>query len=127
LADQFNIVRINYDRWRINDLLRELEKLNCEVDIGEFGQGYKDMSPAVEEFEVLALNGKIRHGSNPILNMCVSNAVPVRDPAGNRKLDKSKPTGRIAAMRSKEEATETSMYEIMAKKRAKALSNYAQV
>jgi len=32
------------------------------------------------------------------LNMCASNAVTIKDPAGNRKLDKSKSTGRIDGM-----------------------------
>jgi phage terminase large subunit-like protein len=41
------------------------------------------------------LNKRLRHGDNPILNWCSSNAIAVRDPAGNRKLDKSKATGRI--------------------------------
>jgi phage terminase large subunit-like protein len=41
------------------------------------------------------MNGKVRHGNNPIMNMCAANVVAIRDPAGNRKMDKSKSTGRI--------------------------------
>jgi phage terminase large subunit-like protein len=59
------------------------------------GQGYKDFSPALDQFEGLALNGRLRHGNHPILSWCASNAVIARDPAGNRKLDKSRPTGRV--------------------------------
>lgn len=33
--------------------------------------------------------------TNPLLSRCVMNAVVIMDPAGNRKLDKSKSTGRI--------------------------------
>jgi len=93
--------------------------------VAEFGQGYKDMSPAIEEFEVLALNGKLRHGDHPILKMCIQNAIPLRDPAGNRKLDKSKPTKRIdgivasvmavAAMMRQEQGQQVSGYEQMAR------------
>ena len=56
------------------------------------------MSPALEALEGLALNGKLRHGNNPILTWNAGNCVVVSDPAGNRKLDKSKATGRIDGM-----------------------------
>ena len=46
-------------------------------------------------FQVLAVNGRIRHGNHPLLRWCFSNAAVVRDAADNRKLDKSKAYGRI--------------------------------
>ena len=45
------------------------------------------------EHELLEEN--LRHGAHPVLTMCAANAVVTRDPAGNRKLDKSKAAGRI--------------------------------
>jgi len=60
-----------------------------------FGQGFKDMAPAVDKLERLVADRKLRHGGNPVLNMCAANAVAERDPAGNRKLTKSKSVGRI--------------------------------
>ncbi|WP_224762079.1 terminase TerL endonuclease subunit, partial [Brevundimonas aurantiaca] len=39
--------------------------------------------------------GRLSHANNPILTWCMSNAVVTKDPAGNRKLDKSRATGRI--------------------------------
>ena len=62
------------------------------------GQGYKDMSPALDILEADLLNGRLRHGGNPVLTMCAANAVVTRDPAGNRKLDKQKANGRIDGM-----------------------------
>jgi len=44
------------------------------------------------------LEGKIVHGNHPVLAMCAANAVVKPDPAGNRKLDKAKSTGRIDGM-----------------------------
>ena len=44
---------------------------------------------------ILALNGKLRHGGHPVLAWNASNAIATNDPAGGRKLDKSKATGRI--------------------------------
>jgi phage terminase large subunit-like protein len=54
--------------------------------------------PALDALEAAFLNGKIAHGDHPVLKMCAANAVVVLDPAGNRKLDKSKSTGRIDGM-----------------------------
>ena len=35
------------------------------------------------------------HNENPVLELAAANAVVVKDPAGGRKLDKSKATNRI--------------------------------
>lgn len=94
-AASMNIVRIAYDRWRIEILRQALARLGIAMPLVEFGQGFKDMSPAIEAFEELALAGKINHGNHPLLRWCFANAVVARDPAGNRKLDKSKGYGRI--------------------------------
>jgi phage terminase large subunit-like protein len=53
------------------------------------------MSPRIEAFETYMLQEKIRHGAHPLLNMAASNAIVTRDPAGNRKIDKSKSTQKI--------------------------------
>lgn len=100
---QFNAFA--YDRWRIEDLLRELSAIGCNAypdgERGDglclvpWGQGFKDMSPAVDVLERLAVETKLRHAGHPILTWCALNAKTTTDPAGNRKLDKSKSTGRI--------------------------------
>lgn len=90
-----NLRSMRYDRWRIDDLLAELDALGCGLSVEPHGQGFRDMSPAIDELETLALNGQIRHGGNPVLTMCVMNAVVVPDEAGNRKFAKNKSTGRI--------------------------------
>ena len=41
------------------------------------------------------MNGRLAHGGHPVLTMCAANATVTRDPAGNRKLDKMRATGRI--------------------------------
>jgi phage terminase large subunit-like protein len=94
-AARFDIREIAYDRWRINDLQRELERMSVALPLAPFGQGYRDMSPAVDALEVAVAQRKINHGGNPILRMCAANAVVTKDPAGSRKLDKSKASGRI--------------------------------
>jgi phage terminase large subunit-like protein len=37
----------------------------------------------------------MRHGAHPLLNMAAAGAVVTKDPAGNRKLDKSKTSSKI--------------------------------
>jgi phage terminase large subunit-like protein len=97
-CEKSSVVEVAFDRWRMDVLKSELMRKRVELPMVDFGQGFKDMAPALEALEELLLNGKIRHGGNPILRMCATNAIATRDPAGNRKLDKSKATGRIDGM-----------------------------
>lgn len=94
-CDQYNISLIAFDRWRIDVLKSELKRLGLELPLVPFGQGFKDMSPALDTLEAELMSGRIRHGGHPVLRWNAANAIAVRDPAGNRKLDKSKATGRI--------------------------------
>jgi phage terminase large subunit-like protein len=78
-----------FDRWRMAEIKRELDAIGCRVPLIEHGQGFRDMSPAVDLLERLVSQKKMRHGNNPVLTWCANNAVVIRDPAGNRKFDKS--------------------------------------
>jgi phage terminase large subunit-like protein len=60
-----------------------------------WGQGFKDMTGAVEALEGSILDRRFVHDGNPVLTWNMSNAVTISDPAGNRKLDKSKSRFRI--------------------------------
>jgi phage terminase large subunit-like protein len=91
----YDVQEIGFDRWRIADFKRELEKEGEELPLVEFGQGFKDMAPAVDEFERLLVGRKMRHDGNPVLTWNAANAVYETDAAKNRKLSKDKATGRI--------------------------------
>lgn len=100
IMEEHELVLLNFDRWRIKDLKKELADIGLEwaEDEGPMqphGQGFKDMSPAIEAAEDMLTNGILRHGDHPVLKWCVSNAVVVKDPAELRKFDKSRATGRI--------------------------------
>jgi phage terminase large subunit-like protein len=95
LCSAHEVALIAYDRWRMDVLKAALGRMGVELPLQEFGQGFKDMSPALDTLEAELLNERIRHGNNPVLKWCASNAMAVKDPAGNRKLDKIKSTGRI--------------------------------
>ena len=86
---------IAYDRYRFKTLQKEFEDIGVELPFVEWGQGYVSMAPALDVTEIEFLNERVVHGGNPVMRMCAANAVVIQDPAGNRKLDKSKSTGRI--------------------------------
>ncbi|MCW8918920.1 MAG: terminase large subunit [Gammaproteobacteria bacterium] len=91
----YDLQEIAYDRWRIEDLKMLLDQEGISLPLQPFGQGFKDMSPALDEFERRLLNGLIKHDGNPVMTWCAANAVTVSDPADNRKIDKKKATGRV--------------------------------
>ena len=93
-----SVAKIGFDRWRMDRMKAALERQGVVLPLEPFGQGYVSMSPALDALEADLLNGIVRHGGHPVLAMCAANAVVRPDPAGNRKLDKSKATGRIDGM-----------------------------
>lgn len=108
LSGDYTIAALAYDRWRIADLLREFDRIGFEAweDKGgekqgtglrlvPWGQGFRDMAPAIDALEVAISDRKLIHPSNPVLTWAMGNAVAVTDPAGNRKLDKDKARFRI--------------------------------
>jgi phage terminase large subunit-like protein len=92
----FDVQAVGYDRWRIDELKLEIEDIGGEgeVDLEEFGQGWKDMAPAIEFFTECALTGRLHHAGHPVLSACVANAILVPDAAGNMKIDKGKSNSR---------------------------------
>jgi len=100
--DLYDVRAIAFDRWGMRHLIPWLEKAGFGEDELErfvpFGQGFKDMTPALRELETALLDNQIRHGNHPVLKMCAGNAVTQSDPAGSRKLAKDKAKGRIDGM-----------------------------
>ena len=110
VSHDYDLQLLSYDRWRINDIIRELDNIGIlaqtydgnsfqkqsgVLPVAPFGQGFKDMAPAVDKLERLVAQRNLCHGGNPILNMCAAGAVIEQDPAGNRKLTKKKSLSRI--------------------------------
>lgn len=103
---EHDVQGVAFDRWRINDFIRELEAAGVDawnaddkrghgVAFQAFGQGFKDMGPAVDWAEEIILGNRLRVNPNPVLRWNVSSAVLEIDPAGSRKFTKRKSTGRI--------------------------------
>jgi phage terminase large subunit-like protein len=94
-VDALDLRGIAFDRWRIDVLKAAVARRARELPLTPFGQGFKDMSPALDTFEAELVSHRVRHGGHAVLTWCASNAIATRDAAGNRKLDKSRATGRI--------------------------------
>lgn len=90
LAAMFDIQCVGYDRWHIEEFKGKMIDAGADIELEPFGQGFKDMGPAVTLFAEKALSGQLRHGGHPVLTACVANAVLVGDAAGNQKFDKDK-------------------------------------
>ncbi len=95
IATRFDLRKLAFDRWRIEGFQKALGDIGAEIPMEPFGQGFKDFAPAVDLVERLVTDRRLRHGGHPILTWCAANAVATADPAGNRKLDKSRSRGRI--------------------------------
>lgn len=95
IVADLDVAAISFDRWRIDVFKKSCERAGIDLPLMEYGQGFKDMSPAIDALEADLLNSRICHSKQPCLTMAAGNAIITRDPAGGRKLDKSKATGRI--------------------------------
>lgn len=105
-CERMDVRKIAFDRWNFRHLRPWLVKAGfaegqVEGDnaiFEEFGQGFVSMSPALRTLEGDLLDGNVAHGNHPVLTMCAANSVVTSNPAGDRKLDKAKATGRIDGM-----------------------------
>lgn len=109
IAASYDLQAVAYDRWRIEDLKMILDQEGISLPLAPFGQGFKDMAPAVDEYERRLLNKLVRHRGNPVMTWCAANAVVMTDPAGNRKVAKEKANGRVDGIVAAIMATGASM------------------
>ena len=93
----WDIEAVAFDRWRIDQLKKSANEQSWAQDARwvNVGQGFRDMAPRLDEYENHLVNESLRTGANPVLNMAAAGAIAVKDPAGNRKLEKSRSSARI--------------------------------
>lgn len=87
-ARRFDVAELAFDRWGMQQLRVELADAGMLVI--EFGQGFASMSSPTKEWERLILDGRYRHGGNPVMRWMADNIVVRTDPSGNVKIDKAK-------------------------------------
>lgn len=95
LCAMYDVQTIGYDRWRIEDFKMLMQEEGVELPLEPFGQGFKDMAPAVDEYERMIVSGDLRHDGNKVMTWNAGCAVLESDPAGNRKATKARSLGRI--------------------------------
>lgn len=95
IVADYDVAACAFDRWRIDEVQRLLSDEGIRLQMEPWGQGYRDMSPALDALETLVLQGKLKHSAHPVLDWCVSNTTTLSDASGNRKPAKDRSTGRI--------------------------------
>ena len=116
-AAEHDLAAMAFDQWRMDDFQRELDELGVDAWIWDgpdkpvgtglclvrHGQGYGGgnvdyllwMPRSIDVTEQVLLDGRLKIRSNPVLTWNSSSAVLQTDPAGNKKWEKRKSTGRI--------------------------------
>jgi phage terminase large subunit-like protein len=89
---KYNIKAIGFDRWNSHSIVTRL--LEKRVNMIAFGMGWASQSAPVKLIEKTALDTNFVT-NDPILRWCISNAVAVKNPAGDVKFDKSKVVQKI--------------------------------
>lgn len=93
LRKKYRIREMAFDRWGATKVIQDLQEMDMEVV--QFGQGFKSMSPPAKELYNLVVDERLVHGGNPILRWMADNVVVSQDAAGNIKPNKAKSTEKI--------------------------------
>jgi len=96
VAQQFDLRAILFDRWGSTKIIQEIEGQG--LDVIQFGQGFKDMSPPTKELLKLILEERIYFPQHPVLRWCASNVVVEQDAAGNMKISKKRSIEKVDLM-----------------------------
>ena len=90
----YNVEEWRFDRWGIAKVESAIEALagqghpTPKAPIYPIGQGFKDLSPGVDELERMLAAGELKHENSPILNYCVSNCGYLIDKQATKPLRK---------------------------------------
>lgn len=100
VAALYDLRAVAYDRWGMEALQVIIDGEGVKLPLEPWGQGYKDMAPAVDAFEVALLEQELRHGMHPVLRWNASNMIYTTDPTGARKPDKSRSIDKIDGLQA---------------------------
>ena len=92
-AGAFDLRHVAYDRWNSSQIVQDLEGEGIEMFA--MGQGFASLSAPTKELQRLVVEGKLRHGGDPLLRWCASNVAAKMDAAGNYKPDRERSAHRI--------------------------------
>jgi phage terminase large subunit-like protein len=92
-AEIYDLRAVSYDPWNSSHLVQQLE--SDGITMLTTRQGFASLSAPTKELLRLVLDGKLRHGGNPVLRRMIDVTAAEIDAAGNVKPSKSRSTGRI--------------------------------
>lgn len=95
-ATLYDVVEVAYDPWKATQTAIHLQDAGLEMV--PVRQGYKTLSPPINELERLLTKAAFNHGGNPVFAWAASNVVAVYDPTNAVKFDKAKSRERIDPM-----------------------------
>lgn len=98
IVSGLDLAGIAYDPAHMPALERELDAIGASLPLTAHRQGFISMAPALNLLETDIITKRVRHGDHPVMNMCAIQSSVKTDPAGNRKLDKSRAHRRIDGM-----------------------------
>lgn len=98
LRERYTIGAVPMDPHNATKLQTELMAL--QFNVVSMRQGWATMSPAIKETERIVLQGKLRHGGNPVLRWMFSNVAIKTDTNDNKSLNKGRSADRIDGITS---------------------------
>jgi phage terminase large subunit-like protein len=93
LATKYDVQEIAVDPWNAQDLNGRL--ISDGFDVIQVPQTARHVSHPAKELEKLVAEGRLRHGENPVLTWCASNATVRSDSNENIKPDKKRSKEKI--------------------------------
>ena len=93
IVENLDVDKIGFDRWNTNEIVSQLDDLGIMVE--GVGQGYRTHTEVVSFVERAMYEKRFCLLDDDCLKWMFSNVVLDQDPAGNRKLNKSKADNKI--------------------------------
>lgn len=80
-ADTYQILEVAYDPWNAAQAATHLQEYGLKLV--EFGQNLRNFNEPSKQFESLLKEGKLHHGSHPVLDWMAGNVTVITDRSGN--------------------------------------------
>lgn len=91
LTEIYQVEVLGFDPWGSKTFVTLLQDEGFDPEkLDKVTQYMSVLSEPTKKIYTLALDGKLKHGGNPVIRWMVSNAVPKRDSNNNIRLDKDK-------------------------------------
>jgi len=94
-AAKYNVKSVPFDRWNVTQLVTHLKDKLGEERVLDFSQAMAAMSAPSKELEKIVVEGKLRHGGNPVARWMASNVVIKHGPNAQIKPDREKSADKI--------------------------------